>query len=511
MTHLIRLVFHRAFICGACITIQAAILVGLIWKFDSYFAYVYWASMVISLSLVLWLVNNKANPSYKISWIITILLLPVFGMLFYFLVGRGRISQREKMRLSGLESDTVKFLDRRDDIVEEISQENLTAGNHSRYIADWAFYPPYRGTSSQYLPLGEDMFAQLKEELEKAQHYIFMEYFIIEGGKMWDSILEILVRKVKQGVDVRVIFDDMGCLLLLPYRYDKKLEALGIKSCIFNPLRPVLSTRFNNRDHRKICVIDGWVGFSGGINLADEYINEIVKHGHWKDTAVMLKGEAVWNLTIMFLTMWNYVRGTKEDYNQYRPHIYQPAPIPDDGYVQPFSDSPMDNESTGETIYLNLINRAQRYVYITTPYLIIDNEMITALSNAAKSGVDVRIITPHLGDKWFVHTTTRAYYQPLLDSGVKIYEYTPGFIHAKTYVVDDLYSVVGTINMDYRSLYLHFECGVWLYRTQSVLQVRDDFLRTLEDCERIDRDVWRKRPWYLHLAGAVLRLFAPLM
>ena len=338
-----------------------------------------------------------------------------------------------------------------------------------------------------------------------------MEYFIIEEGQMWDTILEILKEKAAEGVDVRVIYDDFGCLFLLPTGYDKKLEAMGIKCCVFNPFIPLLTLRMNNRDHRKICVIDGHTAFTGGINLADEYINAIDKHGHWKDTALIIKGEAVWSFTVMFLTMWDYLRKTNEDYEAYRPHVHHPEPFEGDGFVQPYTDCPLDNESVGENVYLNLINNAKEYVYINTPYLILDHEMITALSQAAKRGVDVRILTPHHGDKWYVHGVTRANYWALVDDGVKIYEYTPGFVHAKTFVVDDEYAVVGTINLDYRSLYLHYECAAWLYKTKSVLDVRDDYLETLKVSQKITSADFNTIPWYRKIMFAFLRIFAPLM
>jgi cardiolipin synthase len=328
---------------------------------------------------------------------------------------------------------------------------------------------------------------------------------------MWNTILDILVKKVKQGVDVRVIFDDMGCIMVLPYRYDKKLEAMGIKCCVFNTFIPILSSKLNNRDHRKIVVIDGNCGFTGGINLADEYINAYEKHGHWKDTAIMIKGPAVWSLTVMFLTMWDYLRGTDEDYVKYRPSGNLKEELADNGYVQPFTDNPFDDEQISETVYLNLINKAKRYVYINTPYLIIDNEMMGALTSAAKSGVDVRIVTPHIPDKWYVHVVTRANYDVLVESGVKIYEYTPGFMHAKSFVADDEYGVIGTINLDYRSLYLHFECGIWLYKTNSIAQMKEDYMKTLQVSKEITLEECYDVSLYCKLLRGILRIFAPLM
>ena len=328
---------------------------------------------------------------------------------------------------------------------------------------------------------------------------------------MWSEILAVLEEKVRQGVDVRLLYDDMGPIMLLPPGFRRHVEALGIRCCVFNPFIPVLSVRMNNRDHRKICVIDGHTGITGGINIGDEYINDYPKHGHWKDTSILLRGEAVWSLTVMFLTMWDYVSGDVEDYEQYRPAVHRGAASADDGVVQPYTDSPLDGEPVGQTVYLNMISKAERYVYITTPYLIIDSEMTSALSNAAKAGVDVRIITPHMGDKWFVHAVTRSNYEALVETGVKIYEYTPGFIHAKTFVADDEYAVVGTINLDYRSLFLHFECGAWLWRTKTVRDIREDFEKTLGMCEEITLAKCRAVKWYRRFGRSILRVFAPLM
>ena len=511
MRKILKLLFQRVVIVGAFLAIQVAILVSMILKFNDYFVYFYGISILLSAIAVLSIISNKSNPGYKIAWIIPILLFPIFGGLFYIMFGMNQLSNREKKKMAVIGECTIKALQQEESILEELEKESSTAANQARYIRNYAYCPPYKNTKTEYLPLGEIAFERLKEELRKAEHYIFLEYFIIQEGIMWNSILEILQEKVAQGVDVRVIYDDVGCIMTLPYKYNKKLESMGIKCCVFNPFIPILSSRLNNRDHRKILVIDGHTGFTGGINLADEYINAYEKHGHWKDTAIMLKGDAVWSLTVMFLTLWSYHTNVNEDYNQYKPNVYQKEPHEGRGYVQPFTDSPLDGEAVGETVYLNLINKAKKYVYINTPYLIIDNEMVTALCNAAKTGIDVRIVTPHIADKWYVHAVTRAYYEVLLESGVKIYEYTPGFIHAKTFVVDDLYSVVGTINLDYRSLYLHFECGVWMYKNESVQAVKEDFIKTLEVCQEITLKECQEVAWYKKFGRSILRVFAPLM
>jgi cardiolipin synthase len=369
--------------------------------------------------------------------------------------------------------------------------------------------PVYTNTETEYFSSGEAAFPRMLEELEKAQHYIFIEYFIIHPGKFWDSILEVLVRKAAQGVQVRVIYDDMGCMFTLPRDYDQKLRAKGIQCQVFNRFVPVMSLWLNNRDHRKMMIVDGKVGFTGGINLADEYINETHPYGHWKDSAICLEGDAVWSMTVMFLTMWVNCRGRDEDFSVYRPAAAPERPWT--GCVQPYTDTPLDHEAVGQTVYLNMIAKARSYIYITTPYLVIDVATNTALCNAAKAGVDVRIITPHIPDKRYVFEVTRAHYPPLLDAGVKIYEYTPGFIHGKTFVVDDRFATVGTVNLDYRSLFLHFENGVWLCQTPSIQAVRRDFEETLQQSQAVSLRQFRHLNVLLQLYRSILRVFAPLM
>lgn len=511
MKKLLRILFHRVVIVGFMMAVQIFLIFGMIYWFNNYFVYFYAVCGVLSLALVLWIVNNRSNPGYKIAWLIPILILPVFGGLLYLIFGINRFNYKERRRLKEVKEQIERTLPDDNPVLQKLYRENPAAAKQSYYMERWAYSPVWQNTSAEYLPLGEAKFERLLEELKKAKHFIFLEYFIIQEGEMWNSVLSILEEKVREGVEVRLIYDDMGCMLTLPHHYDRKLREKGIDACVFNPFVPVLSSRFNNRDHRKICVIDGYVGFNGGINLADEYINAYPKHGHWKDTAVLLKGDAVWNLTVMFLTIWDFIHGTKEDFGKYHPQMYQKEPITAEGYVQPYMDSPLDDEPVGELVYMNLLSNAERYVYITTPYLIPDNEMLTMLIAAAKSGVDVRIITPHIPDKWYVHAVTRAHYEILVESGVRIFEYTPGFIHAKTFVADDSYAVVGTINLDYRSLYLHAECATWQYRTPCVAEMKEDFLKTLEVCQEITPEMCRKEKWYKKVGRSVLRVFAPLM
>lgn len=501
----------RTILFAIAIAAQLLLIIAFIIWFQQYFVVFYAISVLISITAVLWILNNRNNPAYKIAWIIAIMLFPIFGGLLFLFFNGYKTSRMTKKRMKSITLKTINTFIPMHRILESIQKQDANAGNQARFIQNYSCYPPYFNDYAEYLPSGECKFGKLKEELKKANSFIFLEYFIIEEGLMWNSILEILQEKASNGVDVRVIYDDLGCLTKLPYNYSQILENMGIKCCVFNPLIPVLSSRLNNRDHRKIAIIDGHTAFTGGINLADEYINEVEKFGHWKDAAIMIKGQAVWSLTVMFLAVWDNLRGVTED-----PKLYYNSNVSEqlnesDGYVQPFGDTPLDDELISEGVFLNLINKAKKYIYITTPYLILNNEMTTALCLAAKGGVDVRIITPHHADKWYVHAVSRSYYHILVESGVKIYEYLPGFIHSKTLVVDDEYGLVGTINMDYRSLYLHFECAVWLYRCSCIVDILSDFRETMAVCREITMEDLNKIPRPKVLMMLILRVLSPLM
>ena len=393
----------------------------------------------------------------------------------------------------------------------EIAELDESAYCQTSYITKWAGYPLWKDTYTKYYESGEVMFPDMLEELKKAKHFIYMEFFIINMGVMWDSVLEVLEQKVKEGVDVRLTYDDVGSISYLPAHYYKFLQSKWIKCAAFNPFRPVMSVIMNNRNHRKILVIDGHTAFTGGINLADEYINAIVRFGYWKDTGIMLKGPAVWSFTLMFLSMWEYITDVETTEEEIKKCIPSPSPISGKGYVQPYCDSPLDKEYIGENVYRNIISRAKHYCYIYTPYLIIGNEMMTTLCIAAKSGVDIRIITPEIPDKPTVYMLTQSYYERLIKAGIKVYQFTPGFIHAKCFVCDDEIATVGSINLDFRSLYMHFECGVWLYKTETVMDVKRDFLATQAQSREIDLEFCRNKPLIKRAIQAFLRLFAPVL
>lgn len=503
-----RALFCRRFFIALLLIVQIVFLYALLESGSRLSGVISVTLTAISFLAVLSIIRNRDKGSYKLLWVILILTLPIFGGLFY-LVTQIQISfPNFKAKAANCEKKAQALLFDEEDGFEKAAAVFPDRAVQMGYLRNFAKFPVYEESGEKYLSPGEEMQKQLLIELEKAEKYIFLEYFIIQEGVMWNAIIEILKRKVAAGVLVRVMYDDFGCFFLLPKDYPSQLRKMGIECAVFNPFRPLLTVVQNNRDHRKIASIDGKTVFTGGINLADEYINAYEKHGHWKDAAVMVRGKAAWSFTLMFLQMWEMSTGINESYAQ-----YFPAVMPPNGgtaFVQPYADSPMDKENVGEHVYLQIINRAKKYVYINTPYLIIDDSMLSALVLAAKSGVDVRIVTPHIWDKRLVHMTTRSYYRELIAAGVKIYEYTNGFIHSKTFVSDDCIATVGTTNMDYRSLYLHFECGVVFYGGNAVFEVKEDFIRTLESCQQITAEECKVN-FFLELTQDFLRLIAPLM
>ena len=438
------------------------------------------------------------------------LAFPIIGTLFYLFVKMQFGSSYMEHRLAKLRIETDPYLQQEPKVLEALWASKSANAQLSYYLSQRLGFPTYRNTEVKYFPLGEYKFKALVEELKKAKKYIFMEYFIVEEGYMWGTILNILRHKAEEGVEVRFMYDGMCAISMLPYDYPNKINRWGIKCKMVNKVKPFLSTTQNNRDHRKICVIDGCVGFTGGINLGDEYINRKERFGHWKDTAVMLKGDAVQSLTMIFLQMWNVDERKEEDYRRYlTPKT--PGLKRELGYVIPDADSPFDNENVGEEVYFHILNHAKKYVHIMTPYLILDNEMITTLTRAAKSGIEVIIIMPHIPDKWYAFVVAKTYYKELIESGVQIYEYTPGFVHAKVFVADDDTATVGTINLDYRSLYLHFECGTFIYNNSEIDRIERDFQQTLAKCHKVTLIEVKKRSAFTKIAGQVLRLIAPLM
>ncbi len=460
---------------------------------------------IISVLIVLAIIKNSKRLSSDLIWVIVIMLFPIVGTLLFIILNKNRNNSKILKNINRNINEGQKYLVQDENIKQEIKDKNL---GQLQYISDFAGFPITKNNEVKYYPLGDDVFPVMLEELKKAQKFIFMEYFIINKGEMWQKIVDILKEKAKQGVDVRVMYDDMGSVAMLPTSFPKELEKDGIKCVLFNKLSPFSGIIMNHRDHRKMTIIDGHTVFSGGINISDEYINVKTTHGHWKDNGIMIKGEAVWNFTVMFLEIWNAFRNEDKDYTKYKYEFKEQ--YKENGFVVPYGESPLDDEIIGEDIYLNIINQAKRYVYIYTPYLIIDTDVINSLILAARRGVDVRIIVPGIPDKKFVYDLTQSYFHTLIQGGVKIYTYTPGFVHSKVFISDDEVATVGTINMDYRSLYLHFECGIYMKDTDVIEDIKQDIneaikvshKETLEETKYgIIKSMWQ----------AILRIFAPLM
>jgi len=512
MKKIISFIFSRVVIVGVLIILQLLLILLGVMRFSEYVGVFYGIFTFVDFAVVSKIVSSRENPSYKIAWIIPILTLPPFGVALYVIFRGNSLSRKLKRILANTYSlmaeqppEHCKYA--------RMKINEKTALKLSDHITNASNCPPYTDTDVRYYGCGEEFLPELTETLESAKRYIFLEYFIIEKGIMWDCILDILRRKAAEGVDVRVIYDDMGCIALLSSRYAKELERQGIKCKVFNRFVPILSATLNNRNHRKICVVDGKYGFTGGINIADEYINAKEKFGYWKDNAVKLTGKAAWSLTVMFLSMWDSLdyKGKKQkaDFAPYFPEAFYELGC-GGGIIQPYTDNPFDDSPVGENVYLDMIYSATDYIYITTPYLIIDYSMERALCSAAESGVDVRIVVPGIPDKRIVYEATRSNYPELLRAGVKIYEYIPGFIHAKTFVCDGKYATVGTVNLDFRSLYLHFECGVWLYDSPVIADVKADLDNIIDISRELSYESCRVGP-LRRAFRSIIELFAPLI
>ncbi len=507
---LFRIIFSRAGIFLILVLIQFGVFIATTFHLREYTFYIYGVFTILRVAVIIYIINRKGDPAFKITWILCVLAFPIVGTMFYVYVEMQVGTSFMQQRLTDLKLETSSYMQQDQDVVDAIWASNAANAHLSYYLSHRLGFPTYRNTSVKYFPLGEHKFKYMVHELRKAKKFIFMEYFIVDKGYMWDTLLEILKQKADEGVEVRFMYDGMCAISLLPYGYPEQLKKFGIKCKMANAVKPFLSTTQNNRDHRKICVIDGKTAFTGGVNLADEYINKIVRFGHWKDTAVMLKGDAVQSFTMMFLEMWNVTERRPENYQRYltpkRKELKREY-----GYVIPYADSPFDNENVGEEVYFHILNHAKKYVHIMTPYLILDNEMITTLTRVAKSGIEVVIIMPHIPDKWYAFVLAQTYYQELIESGVQIYEYTPGFVHAKVFVSDDDTATVGTINLDYRSLYLHFECGTFIYNNSEIGRIENDFQKTLLNCHKVTLMEVKNRTMLAKVMGQVLRLAAPLM
>ena len=504
-------IFSRFGLVLVLLLLQAFALFSLLQWFGELLPHYFGGTLLVTAAMMVYLLNQDMDNSVRITWLVVTALMPVLGVpLFWYTksdVGHNAL----KRRLLDLEGQTRAQLPQNEQTVELLQEQAPEAMPLARYLrGKGGGFPVYADTVATYFNGGEAMFDEMLRQLETAEEYIFVEYFIIDEGLMWGKILEVLARKALQGVDVRVMYDGTCEFSTLPRNYPRLLEKLNIQCKVFSPVQPFVSTHYNYRDHRKILVIDGRVGFTGGVNLADEYINHIQKHGRWKDAAVMLEGEAVRSLTAQFLQMWGILK--EPEYEQF---LTRPIPVPENakGVAAPYGDCPLDGERVGEMVYIDLLNRARDYIHIMTPYLILDGELETALKFAAERGVDVHLILPGKPDKQFPYALAKSHYSALLDSGVKISEWSPGFVHAKVFVVDGREAVVGTINLDYRSLYHHFEDAVWMVDAPCIRDIEQDFQHTLEQCRMVENtsaSIWQKH-YLLRATGMLLKVIAPLL
>ena len=468
----------------------------------------------IAAVTAVYVLNTKTKAEFKLGWMVPMVIFPIFTVGIYFYLSNQYGARVVRSRFSKKCEETKQFLIQDEKVLNELREQSEEVARYACYMKDYAGFPVWRGTDVTYFPAGEIKFEVLKKELEKAKHYIFIEMFIVDQGTMWDELFDILKRKADEGLDIRFVYDGMGSQNLLPFNYHKKLTELGIKTRVFQPFLPMLSSIQNNRDHRKIIVIDGHTGFTGGDNIADEYVNRIVRFGYWKDTSVMLKGKAVWNLTMMFLQMWEVAdpKGKSGSYELYLPDKHSNENYgADGGYVLPYGDSPLDGEDVGVTSYKHILATAKRYCYISTPYLILNEELISAICYAAKSGIDIRIIVPGIPDKLYVKVMGESFFPLLMKAGVRIYEYN-GFNHAKMFVSDDEKAIVGTINLDYRSLYLHFENGCYMYKVNAITDIKKDFEYMFENsCKELSLEECLKRPFKRKLSSALLKILEPML
>ena len=499
----------RLMLAALSILLQIGWLLFIMIKLNAYSSIISLLSSLLALSLALHIYGKHENAAFKMPWIIVLLVFPVLGLCIYGLFGHKEVMAKIRKRFEKLDDELFPLIPQEKDVMEQLEQADFAVANQCRYMEKYGRFPVYRNTDVVFYSKAEDGLEAQLEELEKAEKFIFMEYHAIEEAESFAGLKDVLARKAKAGVEIRLLYDDVGSIGFIDKDFIKRMEEIGVQCVDFNPVLPVLNIFMNNRDHRKITVIDGKVGFTGGYNLADEYFNITHPYGHWKDTGVKLTGDAVKSLTVLFLEMWNAMKQTDQNYIKYLPDIKYQAK--EQGYVQPYADSPLDGEAMGENVYLNMIKHAKHRLYVATPYLIISDEMNRELGLAAKRGVDVRVLTPGIPDKKFVYKMTRSYYAGLVRQGVRIYEYTPGFLHEKQVLCDDECATVGTINFDYRSLYHHFENGVFLYRCEAIKDIEKDFEETIVKCKEVTEYYKSGRSAVLRGTQCLLRLFAPLL
>ncbi len=502
--------FSRRFIVALLILGQIIFIALSVFLLGDNYLAVYVVMTLIAAILALYIVNRDDDPAFKIAWLIPLLVAPpLFAFVYIFFKAQISLQLMKKHHIK-IQQETKAQLELSDTLLEKVEKSSDNLKRYSKYMWDFGGYPICENSKTTYYPSGEAVFPVILEEIEKAEKFIFLEFFIVQEGRMWNALLELLKKKVSEGVDVRVIYDGFGSQLSLPAGYHKKLQKAGIKTQVFLPFTPFLSTSQNNRDHRKIVVVDSKVAFTGGFNLADEYINEEERFGYWKDGAVRVVGDAVYNFTVMFLQMWRFITSESCDVSEYK-YDCPRLEGTEGSYVLPFGDSPIDDEPVGKQTYLNILNTAKDYVYISTPYLVLGNEMMNALKYATKSGVKVKLLLPGIPDKKYMKIIARSKYRKLVEMGVELYEFTEGFVHEKSFISDDEIAVSGSVNVDYRSFYLHFECGVTMYKTDSVMDMKKDFEAMLARSKHITLEECAKIPLRVRFCGALLNIFASLL
>lgn len=495
--------------------IQIALMILLYSTTRTIYTYARFIFEILKIITVSYILYKHDSAAYKISWIILVMLAPIVGILAYFLWGNSKLRKKEERKIRKIRVDSEYTLPSSEEIKEEIKKEDKHKYNQVNYLNKISGYPVYRNQGVEYFDIGEKFFESLLQDLKQAKDYIFLEFFIISSGKLWDETIDILKQKAKEGVEIKIIIDSFGSLLKKPKKFKEEMKKYNIELYEFNPFTPIINGYFNYRDHRKIVIIDGKVAYTGGVNLADEYANLIERFGYWKDVGIKVEGEAVNSFLIMFLRNLEEITLAKTDYKKY---IYieeenrkEVKYSKHQGYVLPFADGPDNRKNPIENIYIQTINYAKNYVYMTTPYFIVSEVILNAILNSARSGVDVRVIVPFIPDKKLVNVATKSYYEVLLEAGVRVYEYKPGFIHSKTFVADDDTSIVGTANIDFRSMNLNFECTTWTYKTGVEKDVRQDFENMLKECQEIELESWKKRSIFRKMAEGIVAAFSPMM
>ena len=506
---LLSLIFSRFFLIVLLLAAQILLTISLYSWLKDLFPYFSVFTFFFTLFGIIYLFNSGMDSAARLTWMFIISVVPITGAAFLAFTQTNLGHRTVRRRVNKIIGMTAGAVRQPEGVLEKLSDDTSGTDDLVKYLNRSGCFPVFDKTQVTYFPLGEDKFAAMLEELKKAEKFIFLEYFIIDEGYMWGEILKILIEKAQAGVEVRVMYDGMLEVSTLPSNYCKLLAAHGIQAKAFAPISPIVSSHYNYRDHRKIMVIDGKVAFNGGVNLADEYINRRERFGHWKDVAVMLKGDAAKSFTLMFLQMWN----VSEPDPVFEPWLSVPDELPANpsGYVIPYGDCPLDEDKVGEAVYMDILNRAVTYVHIMTPYLILDGELETAIKYAAQRGVDVKLILPGIPDKKLAYALAKSHYSRLVKAGVKIYEYTPGFVHAKVFVSDEDKAVVGTINLDYRSLYHHFECATYLYQADCIPDIEQDFQETLSKCREVTPETIRSEKLFYKAAGSLMQFIAPLM